>query len=110
MSEKEIFDDFKKRVLWFINEIEKDGNKPPSYTQPVLFNIKQFIEKMTTNNYNNNEWPWKEYNETFPTRYEIKVGGFGAYFYDNKLKRDLDLNTILRKLRQLELMEKNHGK
>ncbi|KKL20354.1 hypothetical protein LCGC14_2456270, partial [marine sediment metagenome] len=32
---------------------------------------------------------------------------FGAYFYDNKLKCDLDLNTILRKLRQLELMEKS---
>ena len=33
-------------------------------------------------------------------RYEIKVGRFGAYFYDNELERDVDMNEALKILNE----------
>ncbi len=39
-------------------------------------------------------------------RYRIKYGRFGAYFYDNIMNMDLDLNNILTKLRKLDVYEK----
>ncbi len=103
MNNKEIFDDFKKRVLWIINEVKK-GTHGSQYAQPVIFTIKNAIEKMEMDKYK--EYPWKEFQDKNPSRYEIKIGRFGAYFYDNKLKCDLDLQAILRNLHKLELMEK----
>ena len=44
-------------------------------------------------------------NKIFKPRFEIKYGRFGAYFYDNKLGMDLDLNDILIALRKLTLYE-----
>ena len=102
MSNKEIFDDFRKRVLWIINEVEKNPNQ--QYSQPAIFTIKQFVEKMEMDKYN--DYPWKEYQDKNPSRYEIKVGKFGAYFYDNKVGSDMDLQTVLRQLHKLEFREK----
>lgn len=35
-------------------------------------------------------------------RYKIEYGRFGAYFYDKKSRKDLDLLTVLIKLQTLE--------
>ena len=103
MTNKEVFEDFRKRALWFIKEVEKNPNQP--YSQPAVYSIRQFIEKMEMDKYE--EYPWLEFQDENPSRYIIKVGRFGAYFYDNKLKCDLDLNAVLRQLQKLELMERN---
>ncbi len=102
MSNKEVFEDFRKRALWFIKEVEKNPNQ--QYSQPAVFSIRNFIEKMEMDKYE--EYPWLEFQDEYPSRYIIKVGRFGAYFYDNKLECDLDLKAVLMQLRKLELMEK----
>ncbi len=43
----------------------------------------------------------------FKPRYEVKYGRFGAYFYDNKHEKDMDLEMVLRQLRKLQMYEQN---
>ena len=39
-------------------------------------------------------------------RFEIKVGRFGAYFYDKELKKDVDLRQVLVKLNEWAALDK----
>ena len=45
----------------------------------------------------------------FKKRYEIRRGRWGLYFYDNLLRKDLDLNEVIIKLRKLQIYEKEVG-
>ena len=47
----------------------------------------------------------EEVTEPFKPRFEVRRGKFGLYFYDNELRKDLDLHEVIIKLRKLQIYE-----